>query len=67
MTIARIQIQDTPTGVRFAGQLAYPSSQITSPAEQIAAHLAANQEAIARQSWQWFAAKNVAVKTVNQE
>jgi hypothetical protein len=67
MTIARIQIQDTPTGVRFAGQLAYPSSQVTSPAEQIAAYLAANQEAIAHQSWQWFASQNVALKTVNQE
>ena len=67
MSIARIQIQDTPTGVRFAGQLAYSSSQITSPAEQIAAYLAANQEAIARQSWAWYAAQNVALKTVNQE
>lgn len=67
MTIARIQIQDTPTGVRFAGQLDYPSSQRTSPAEQIAAYLAANQEAIAHQSWQWYAAQNVAFKTVNQE
>ena len=66
MTIARIQIQDTPTGVRFAGQLAYPSDQVT-PAEQIAAYLAANQEAIARQSWAWYAAQNVAFKTVNQE
>jgi hypothetical protein len=67
MTIARIQIQDTPTGVRFAGQLAYSSSPLTSPAEQIAAYLAANQEAIARQSWAWYAAQNVAFKTVNQE
>lgn len=66
MTIARIQIQDTPTGVRFAGQLAYPSDQVT-PAEQIAAYLAANQEAIARQSWAWYAAQNIAFKTVNQE
>jgi hypothetical protein len=67
MTIARIQIQDTPTGVRFAGQLAYSSSPLTSPAEQIAAYLAANQEAIARQSWAWYAAQNIAFKTVNQE
>jgi hypothetical protein len=67
MTIARIQIQDTPTGVRFAGQLAYSSSQITSPAEQIAAYLEANQEAIARQSWAWFASQNVAIEKLNQE
>ena len=67
MTIARIQIQDTPTGVRFAGQLAYSSSPLTSPAEQIAAYLAANHEAIARQSWAWYAAQNVAFKTLTQE
>ena len=67
MSSARIRIDDTPTGVRFAGQLAYPTSQRSSPAEQIAAYLAANQEAIARQSWAWYAAQNVAFKTVNQE
>ena len=67
MTIARIQIQDTPTGVRFEGQLAYSSSPLISPAEQIAAYLAANQEAIARQSWAWYAAQKIAFKTVNQE
>ena len=66
MAIARFQIQDTPTGVRFAGQLAYPADHVT-PAEQIAAYLAANQEDIARQSWAWYAAQNVAFKTVNQE
>ena len=66
MSTARIQIVDTPTGVRFAGQLAYTSSQLPSPAEQIAAYLEANQEAIARQSWQWFAAQSVAFKTVKE-
>jgi hypothetical protein len=34
---------------------------------QIAEYLAANQESIARQSWAWFAAQNVAITTVNQE
>jgi hypothetical protein len=66
MTTAHIEIQDTPTGVRFAGRLAYTSDQAT-PAAQIAVFLAAHQESIAHQSWAWFAAQNVASKTVNQE
>ena len=66
MSTANISIRDVPTGVRFAGRLAHTSGQATA-AEQIAAYLAANQEAIARQSWAWYAAQNVALKTVNQE
>ena len=66
MTTARIEIQDTPSGVRFTGRLAYPSDQAT-PATQIAAYLAAHQETIARQSWAWYAAQNVAIKTVSKE
>jgi hypothetical protein len=66
VSTATISIQDVPSGVRFSGCLAYPTEQAT-PAAQIAAYLAANQEAIARQSWAWYAAQNVAFKTVNQE
>ena len=52
MSNARIQIQDKPTGEGSAGQLAYPSNQLTSPTKQIAAYLAAKHAAITCQFWQ---------------
>ena len=66
MSTTTISIRDVPTGVRFAARLACTSGQAT-PAEQIAAYLEAHQETIARQSWAWFAAQNVAITNVNQE
>jgi hypothetical protein len=66
VSTATISIQDVPSGVRFSGRLAYQTEQAT-PAAQIAAYLAANQETIARQSWAWYAAQNVAIKTVAKE
>ena len=66
MSTTTISIRDVPTGVRFAGRLTHTSGQAT-PAEQIAAYLEAHQETIARQSWAWYAAQNVAAKTVNKE
>jgi len=51
MSNARIHIQDIPTGDWSAGQLAYPSNQLTSPTKQIAARYTAKHEAITCQFW----------------
>ena len=63
MSQAVIHIQDSGVGVTFAGQINFPADHPT-PAHQVAAYLAAHQEQIARESWAWFAAQNVARKTL---
>jgi len=66
MSLARINIQDAGQGVRFYGQIDFPTEQ-PSPAEQVAFYLAAHHEQIAKESWAWYSAQRVALKTLTKE
>lgn len=57
--LINLTVRDVGTGIQLSGALVTDPEHPT-PAEMIGLYLANNPEAVAKQSWAWFAAQRVA-------